>query len=137
MPLFATPDDCYAVMVPFLSELITDPEVRPKFVAGNTSFKVHYTDPDVLLMLDCTQDPPTLQTGADAERAVAEVSLTMSADDGHKFWLGDMNMAMAVARRKVKVNGPVGKLLGLLPALQPAFVRYQGVARAQGLPAKP
>ena len=56
----------------------------------------------------------------------------MSSDDGHKFWLGELNIPMAMARRKVKVEGPVGKLLKLLPAMQPAFAMYRTFLTERG-----
>jgi putative sterol carrier protein len=105
-------------------------------VAGDTSFKVQYTGPDALFLLDCTVDPPVVYAGNQAEDRESELKLSMSADDGHKFWLGDLNVPMALARRKVKVEGPVGKLLKLLPAITPAFERYQTYATAKGYPAK-
>jgi len=62
--------------------------------------------------------------------------MSMSADDGHKFWLGELNIPMAMARGKVKVGGPVGKLLRLLPAMQPAFTIYRTFLQERGQESK-
>ena len=40
---------------------------------------------------------------------------------------------MAIARRKVKIEGSVGTLLKLLPALQPAFGMYRDFLMQQGM----
>lgn len=134
MGTFATADELTEFAAPFLRKIVADPDLRPKFVAGDTSFKVQYTKPDALFLLDCTVDPPAVYAGEEAETRESELKLSMSADDGHKFWLGSLNVPMALARRKVKVEGPVGKLLKLLPAITPAFEQYQAYAAGKGYP---
>ena len=135
MPVFHTSAELLDFVTPFLEQIVADPDLRPKFVAGDTSFKVHYTGPDALFLLDCTVDPPVVYTGDRADARESELTLSMSADDGHKFWLGDLNVPLALARTKVKVEGPVGKLLKLLPAITPAFGQYQTYSAAKGYPA--
>ena len=134
MATFTSTDEMYEIVTPYLQSLTTDPVVGPKFVAAKTSFRVQYTDPDGCFLLNCTQDPAVLVVGEDAANGAAEVSLYMSADDGHKFWLGELNVPIALARRKLKIEGPVTKLLGLLPALQPAYTKYKEHLAAAGRP---
>lgn len=125
MSQFTSSDDMYAVFTPFMQSLTTDPVVGRKFVSANTSFRVAHEDPDGVFLLDATVDPPVLYVGEDAQGRTAEVDLTMSAEDGHKFWMGQLNLPVALARRKVKVSGGVAKLMGLVPALQPAYQLYR------------
>lgn len=125
MTVFTSSDDMYAVFTPFMQSLTTDPVVGKKFVSANTSFKVAHEDPDGVFLLDATVDPPVLYVGADAKGRTAEVDLTMSAEDGHKFWMGQLNLPVALARRTIKVSGGVAKLMGLVPALQPAYELYR------------
>lgn len=134
MAEFESAAQLHDLVTPFLQGLVADPELRPKFVAGNTSFQVQYTDPDEVFMLDCTVDPPVVSHGQEASGQDAEVRLTMSADDAHRFWLGKLNVPMAIARRKVKVEGQVSKLLKLLPAITPAFDRYRDYVGDRGYP---
>jgi hypothetical protein len=133
-PTFASTDEMYGIVTPYLQSLTTDDVVGPKFVAANTSFRVQYTNPDGCFLLDATHNPAVLTTGEAAQTGAAEVALTMSADDGHKFWLGDLNLPIALARRKLKIDGPVTKLFGLLPALQPAYAKYKEHLAAIGRP---
>lgn len=132
MPTFTSSEDMYAVFTPFMQSLTTDPVVGPKFAAAKTSFKVNHTGPDGIFLLDATVDPPVLYVGDEAAFREAEVDLTMSADDGHKFWLGELNLPMALARRKVQVSGGVTRLMGLVPALQPAYALYRAHLTAVG-----
>jgi hypothetical protein len=125
MTAFSSSDDLYSVFTPFMQSLTTDPVVGPKFVAAKTSFRVNHTDPDGVFLLDATSNPAVLYVGADALEREAEVELTMTAEDGHQFWLGQLNLPVALAKRKIKVAGGVTKLMGLVPALQPAYELYR------------
>jgi putative sterol carrier protein len=120
---FNTAEDVYATIGAFLQEITQDPTMRPKFVAAATSFRVTYTDPAAVMVVDCTQDPPVVTLG-DADMP-AEIDLAMSADDGHSFWMGTLNMTIALAKKKVRVSGPMSKMMKLLPAMRPAFPKYR------------
>jgi hypothetical protein len=125
MAVFESTDDLYGIFTPYLERIVADPQIGPKFVAANTAFRVNYSDPSAVFAVDARQNPPAVLTGAAAAEHEVEVDLTMSADDGHRFWLGKLNIPVALARRKVKVDGPITKLLGILPALNPAFAMYR------------
>jgi len=49
----------------------------------------------------------------------------MNADVAHKFWLGEINLVMAVARRQMVVKGPIPRILKLLPVIRPAYSMYK------------
>lgn len=131
MSSFSTADEVYATIGAFLQEITQDPTMRPKFVASQTSFRVTYTDPDAVMVVDCMQDPPVVTLG-DANTP-AEIDLAMSADDGHAFWMGKLNMTVALARKKVQVAGPMSKMMKLLPAMRPAFPKYNEFLAERGL----
>lgn len=125
MAIFGTAQQLYDHFLPYMEQLVKDPAVGPKFVGANTSFRVNYSDPDAVMLLDATQEPAVNKVGDEARAASAEVDLFMSADDSHKFWMGDLNLPLALARKKVAIKGPVTKLLGMLPAITPAFGKYR------------
>ena len=129
MAVFSTPHEVYDTIGAFLAEIAKDPELGPKFTNANTTFHVVYTDPDSEMIMDCTQSPPVVTCGEPGE---AEIELSMSADDGHQFWLGKLNMTMALAKGKVKVKGPISKMMKLLPAMRPAFPKYKDFLEATG-----
>lgn len=125
MATFSTTDEMYRVVTPFLIKVTRDADLAPKFAASHTSFRVNYHDPEGTLLIDATQEPVEVKQGEQAREGAAAVELSMSGDDGHKFWLGDLNMPIALAKRKIKVSGNLTKMLGLLPAMAPAFERYK------------
>ena len=54
-----------------------------------------------------------------------EIVMAMEADTAHKFWLGKVNVTMALAKGQMKAKGPVAKILKLVPLVKPVFPRYQ------------
>ena len=124
MATFESADEFYGVFGAFLTDLMSDAEIGPKFAEVGKALLMRFSNPDATILLDCTTAPPTVTT---APPAVAEgdVALSMKADDGHKFWLGNYNITLGLAKRSVKVSGNIAAMLGLLPALQPAFARYE------------
>ncbi|MBO0727694.1 MAG: hypothetical protein J2P57_00460 [Acidimicrobiaceae bacterium] len=99
--------------------------IGPRFTKANTSFRIRHHEPDGVFLLDAIGEPIEIFYADDAEKRDAEVELGMSGDDGHKFWLGELNLPIALARKQVKVTGGVSKLMGLVPALQPAYHAYR------------
>lgn len=131
MATFESADELRKILGGFLEEVVADPELGPKFATAGLTVLINYTDPDLTILLDCTQNPPVVsfEPGADGE-----FKMWMAADDGHKFWQGKFNVALALAKKKVKVEGPLAKMMKLLPALQPAYPKYKVFLEANGRP---
>lgn len=132
MATFSSQREAEEVLGDFMNHIATDPELRPKFVEAATSFRANYADPDVVVSMVTTQDPPVIKVGEEAKAEQVDVDMFMSSDDGHKFWLGELNIPMAMARKKIKIEGPVQVLLKLLPAMQPAFGMYRAYLDERG-----
>ncbi|HEX3785864.1 MAG TPA: SCP2 sterol-binding domain-containing protein [Pseudonocardiaceae bacterium] len=117
--------------MPFLKQVTTG-HLREKFVAVDMAVKVRYSKPEAVFHMDNTQDPPVIKVAEDADAADADVEMAMSADDGHKLWLGSLNVPMALGSRKIKISGPLMKMLSLLPVFQPAFAEYRKYLQSSG-----
>ena len=50
-----------------------------------------------------------------------EVVMALEADTAHRFWLGKVNVTVALARGQIKAKGPVAKILRLVPIVKPVF----------------
>lgn len=131
MPTFQTSQEVYDTLGAFLDEITKSPDLKPKFCAAKTSFLVNQTDPDSRILVDCTVDPPrvVIDPGPDDD---GEIHMFMSSDDAHKFWQGKLNATIALAKKQIKVQGPLSKLMKLLPAMQPAFGRYRTFLEQHG-----
>jgi putative sterol carrier protein len=131
MATFTDADDVYKTVGAFLEHITQSDDLGHKFAASQTTFHIHYSDPTADMLVDCTKFPPQMKYGEGVGEG-AEIQLTMAADDGHKFWLGKLNLTIAMAKGQVKAKGPISKMMKLLPAMRPAFPRYAEFLKENG-----
>jgi len=129
--IFQSSDEIRKVLGGFLEEVTADPELGPKFANAGLTVLINYTEPDITILLDCSQNPPVV-TCDPPDGTDGEFKMWMKADDGHKFWQGKFNVALALAKKQVKVEGPLAKMMKLLPAMQPAYPKYKAFLEANG-----
>ncbi len=99
------------------------PESGPKMRAAGISLRVLYTDPDTEMWVKMREPAMEVHTGADDDKA--DITLMMRADTGDKFWRGEYNLAVGLAKGEVKAKGPVNKILKLVPLTKPMFPMYR------------
>ncbi len=54
----------------------------------------------------------------------SRVQMTMSSETANKYFQGKENIAMAVARRRIKTTGDLKAALEIMPITKPVFARY-------------
>ena len=59
------------------------------------------------------------------------VRMTMSSETANKYFQGKENIAMAIARRRIKTGGDVKAALELMPITKPVFARYTELVRRE------
>jgi hypothetical protein len=55
----------------------------------------------------------------------------MESDIADKYWRGEYNLAVGLAKGKVKAKGPVNKILKLVPLTKPLFPMYRELTAAK------
>ena len=60
-----------------------------------------------------------------------KVKMTMSSEIANRYFQGKENVAMAIARRRIKVSGDVRAALSVIPLQKPVFARYREVLEAE------
>jgi hypothetical protein len=104
-------------------QLVADtPLVANRLTASKLRIRFRYSDPDVVLVVDCSGPRVTVKPGDTA--SVVEVDMSMSADIAHRFWHGKVNLMAALARKQMIAKGPIPKILALLPAIKPTYEMY-------------
>jgi hypothetical protein len=58
------------------------------------------------------------------------VRMTMSSETANKYFQGKENVAMAIARRRIKTGGDVKAALSLIPITKPVYERYREMVQA-------
>lgn len=105
-----------------------DPEVGPKMVATGIVVRFEFTDPETVLVVDMANQAISDGTGI-AEPAA---TMKMTADLGSAYWQGKVNLPLAMARGKIKVDGNVASLLRLAPLGKKLFPKYVASLEAAG-----
>jgi putative sterol carrier protein len=128
---FKDADELYATLGKLFQDIVADPELGPKFRQADTIVRYEYTDPESSITVRLQEgEGEDVEFGDPAREP--EVTMTMAADTAHKFWLGEVNVTVALARGQIKANGPVAKILKLVPLAKPVFPRYKAQLEAQG-----
>jgi len=128
---FKTADEVYATLGRLFVEIASDEELAPKFRKANTIVRYEYSDPDSAITVRLQEGQPGDVDLGESEME-PEVTMTMAADTAHKFWLGQVNVTVALARGEIKAKGPVAKILKLVPLAKPVFPRYKAQLEEQG-----
>jgi SCP-2 sterol transfer family len=112
-------------------DLMRDEELLPRFLNANTIVQYAFRDPESRITVKMLEgEEPQVDLGpTDLD---PEVTMTMDADTAHRFWLGKVNVTVALARGQMKAKGPVAKILKLVPLVKPVFPRYRAQLEAAG-----
>jgi len=56
-----------------------------------------------------------------------KVKMKMASETANKYFQGKENIAMAIARRRIKTGGDVKAALALMPVVKPVYAQYQAL----------
>ena len=112
------------------NKLVHETEFGPELKSNGISIYFVVNDPDLVMYVD--ENGPLF--GDEAKAKVPVVTMKMSADNVHKFWLNSLNIPKALALRHIKAKGPVGKVLQVIPLLKPGKAMYPEYCEKFGLP---
>ena len=124
MPVFKDDQEVYQYIGRLFQDLADDDELGPKFRKADTIVQYQYKNPDSQITVKM-KDGEEGQVDFGPSDMQPEIVMIMDADTAHKFWLGKVNVTMALARGQMKAKGPVAKILKLVPLVKPVFPRYQ------------
>ncbi|MHA7664788.1 SCP2 sterol-binding domain-containing protein [Mycolicibacterium sp. HS_4_1] len=106
-----------------------DPEIGSKLQATGLVVAFDFTDPEAVVLIDMANQ--TVQEGlTGGPQPVATMSMT--ADTGNAYWQGKVNLPLAMAKKKIKVDGNVASLLKLAPLGKKLYGPYIERLKADG-----
>lgn len=131
MPYFKDADEVYGTLGKLFQDLAVDDELGPKFRKADTIVRYEFKDPDSAITVRLQEGRPGDVDFGESQME-PEVTMSMTADTAHRFWLGQVNITVALARGQIKAKGPVAKILKLVPLTKPVFPRYKAELEALG-----
>jgi hypothetical protein len=122
MSTFSGADEVYQYIGGVFRIAADHPEIGPRMRAANITMQVNYSDPPASLTIRFQEPMEVVDGGQDDD---ADVRLAMPADIAHRYWRGEYNLAVGLAKGQVKAKGPVNKILKLVPICKPLFPIYR------------
>jgi putative sterol carrier protein len=98
-----------------------DDEIGPKLVDTGLVVAFDFTDPEAMVVIDMANRSVR---GGVAGGPAPTATMSMTANTGNAYWQGKVNLPLAMAKKKIKVDGNVGSLLKLAPLGKKLYPRY-------------
>ncbi len=103
----------------------TDPEMGPKLRDADTPQRYEFPDLDLVVNLTAGDEANLRWEWSDDVPWEPEVEMTMDSEIANRYFQGKENIAIALARRRIRSKGNTKKALALIPVTKPVFARYR------------
>jgi hypothetical protein len=132
---FESPDEFREVMDRVFELMSTDPDMGPKLREARTPQRFVFPDVDKVVNITAADDDAGDENlrweWTDDVPWEAEVEMKMDSAVANRYFQGKENIAMAIARRRIKTSGNVKKALALVPITKPVFDQYRDMLEAE------
>jgi hypothetical protein len=110
-----------------------DPDMGPKLRDADTPQRFEFTDLDLVVNVRAggPDEPNLAWEWSDDIAWEPQVKMTMSSDIANRYFQGKENVAIAIARRRIKAGGDVKAALAIIPITKPLFARYREMIAAE------
>ena len=103
-----------------------DAEMGPKLRDADTPQRFEFPDLDLVVnVASGDREDNLVWEWSDDVAWEPVVLMTMNSDIANRYFQGKENIAMSIARRRIKTSGDVKKALALLPVTKPVFKLYR------------
>jgi hypothetical protein len=104
-----------------------DPEIGPKLRDADTPQRFEFTDMDLVVNIRAggPGEPNLAWEWSDEIDWEPKVKMAMSSETANRYFQGKENVAIAIARRRIKAGGDVKAALAIIPITKPLFAHYR------------
>ncbi|MHB8917269.1 MAG: hypothetical protein ACYC4H_04545 [Desulfocucumaceae bacterium] len=127
MGIFRDDDHSFEVLGSLWQQFLDDPDHGKAFKEANITLKFNMKDPEGKVYVT----PNGVMRGE--QEIKSDVEMTLSCDTAHKFWLREISMPAAMARRLITSKGSMNNVMRLLPLMKPAYDMYPEICKKHGL----
>jgi hypothetical protein len=131
---FSSPKEFRAVMDRVFQMMDEDPEMGPELRDADVPQRFEFSDVDMVVNIraaEAGEDGNLHWEWTDDVDWEPKVRMTMSSETANRYFQGKENVAMAIARRRIKAGGDVKAALSLIPITKPIYARYQALVEAE------
>ncbi len=132
MTAFRSVEEFREVMDRTFSLMSDDPDMGPKLREAETPQRFEFTDLDLVVNIrpGRPEEPNLAWEWSDEVTWEPKVRMTMNSETANRYFQGKENVAIAIARRRIKAGGDVKAALAILPITKPLFARYREMIEA-------
>jgi hypothetical protein len=125
---FRSPKEFREVMDRVFGLMDADAEMGPRLRDADVPQRFEFDDLDLVVNVRAARpDEPgnLVWEWTDDVAWDSRVQMKMSSETANRYFQGKENIAMAIARRRIKTGGDVKAALSLIPITKPVFERYR------------
>jgi hypothetical protein len=125
---FSSSKEVREVIDQIFSMMDEDPDMGPKLRDADVPQRFEFSDFDLVVNIRAARDGEDGNLHWEWSDDVdwePRVKMAMSSETANKYFQGKENVAVALARRRIKSGGDVKAALSLIPITKPIYARYR------------
>jgi hypothetical protein len=134
MTAFRSPKEFREVMERIFGLMDEDPDMGPRLRDADVPQRFEFEDLDLVVNIRAARPDEgrnLVWEWTDDVEWESKVRMTMSSETANRYFQGKENVAMAIARRRIKAGGDVKAALALMPITKPVFAHYRALVEAE------
>jgi hypothetical protein len=127
---FSSPKEFRKIMDLIFGMMDSDPDMGPKLRDADVPQRFEFPDVDMVVNIRAAgagEEGNLHWVWTDDVDWEPKVKMTMSSETANKYFQGKENVAIAIARRRIKASGDVKAALSLIPITKPVYAQYSKV----------
>ncbi len=127
-PEFRSAEEFRGVMDQIFTMMSTDEAMGPALRDADVPQRFSFEDVGLIVNIRATREGEEgnlLWAWSDDVDWEPQVRMAMTSQVANRYFQGKENIAMAIARRRIKTGGDVKAALEILPLTKPVFARYR------------
>lgn len=128
MTAFKSAKEFRVVMDRVFALMDGDPDMGPRLRDADVPQRFEFDDLDLVVNVRAAtpdEDANLVWEWSDDVPWEPKVKMAMSSETANRYFQGKENVAMAIARRRIKAGGDVKAALALMPITKPVFGHYR------------
>ena len=132
MAEFRSPQEFREIIDRTFTLMSEDPEMGPRLRDADTPQRFEFGDLDLVVNIRAggPGEPNLAWEWSDDIDWEPKVKMAMSSETANRYFQGKENIAIAIARRRIKTGGDVKAALALIPITKPLYPRYREMIAA-------
>jgi hypothetical protein len=129
---FSSEQEFCEVMNRTFTMMSDDPEIGPQLRDADTPQRFEFTDLDLVVNIRAggPDEQNLVWEWSDEVDWEPKVKMAMSSETANRYFQGKENVAIAIARRRIKAGGDVKAALAIIPITKPLFAHYRKMIAA-------